>query len=293
MRQAFHSTIHGMSACLPRWHTWIASVPKTRIYSGYSIVNGNVPSSPENLRAKAAAAISRGFDRLTLDEYSVARYIASEVGSGTPEEKVAVAEAGINHAKKVGVSVSRMLLTARNPANNGYYGPINVVGPSDISAPYGRWAATTQDPTLQDIVIARFVLSGGTKNFSRYADDQNGPNAFIGKYGVEYYITNSIKRLANSRSYWVGYLAGVDHFHTFLYRTRKDVAPTSTLGMQLVAQAAEAIRAGKSPTWSSLSVCPKSGSYTGPLFVAASIALAGGIVLWTQRDRLPALNSLI
>ena len=268
--------------------------------SGCATVGGMVRCDPESMRAdaeaqlRAAGAIGRS-DSLSQDAYSVARYIASEIGAGTTEELVAVAEAAVNQARKRGLaSVTDLLLrlssqrTAKIPSY-GHYGPIHLddvatctrlFGPipectqsakcARLGAdrccrpgcsPYGRWASTSKDPTVAHLLIARFVLAGGSTNFARGADDQYGPGASVSRGGS----ADWADRLTKSHLYWVGLLPGVDHWKTMLFRTMPSVDPSSVAGRAMVAMATAALSAGR-PDWSRLQACSR---VPGQLLVAA------------------------
>lgn len=238
------------TTCLPHWHRLLEIAdgrPSANIIkSGCSTVDGNVQCSPESMRSKAEKAV--GFP-VSLADYTLARYIASEVGSGTQETKVAVAEAAVNRAKNLSRGVLSLLLYRQSTGhpNYGYYGPIH--GPSGVqSAPYGRWAATSRDPTKGDIVLAKFVLSGKSNNFSRGADDQMGPE----------YLNDpvrSVRTHAVDRDYWVGPLPGVDHWHTFLYRHLPSVDPSSAFGKALINRGVIAMEDRGRPDWGRLRIC--------------------------------------
>lgn len=267
--------------CLPWWHTMFAAMPKITVSSGCSTVNGNVNCSPESMRAKALAqGVSQGWwppgKPMSLAVYTVARYITSEVGSGTPEERVAVAEAVMNRARLANTDVNGMLLF-RQPQghpNRGYYGPIH--GPGGTStAPYGRWAATSRDPTNVNLLIADFVLSGQSDNFARGADDQNG---------IEYFQSPSanVHKESKQGDYWVGPLPGVDHWHTFLYR-HYGFSPTSSEGAWLLQRGLDAVANRARPNWSGLPICaggPRSGLVEKlGLGLVAAVGVGGGIML--------------
>lgn len=183
--------------------------------------NGNIPIPPETLRARAEAALPPQAlamigGRLSLDTYSYARYMASEAlgNSSTVEERVAVGEA-LRNKSFLGRSISKLLTPS------GYYGPIHGPGGYE-TAPYGRWAATTRDPSVMTIMLAHLVTSGASGDFARGANDQANMLVRVGKYGwaegLRYgrsWVTNHAKR----GNFWVGPLAGVDHRKTFLYFT--------------------------------------------------------------------------
>ena len=205
----------------PWWHAEYggaraAELRAIKIPSGCSTVNGNVQCAPETMRAQAEAtarATGRWSKPLSLEAYTLARYMTSEVGSGTPEEMVAVGEAAVNQARLRGYQDVNKLLVW-NPgtkvANQGYYGPIH--GPGGVStAPYGRWAATSKDPHMLALLLADLVASGGSGDFARGATSQ---------YGLEYLSDpkGKVAGHAAEGKYWVGPLAGVDHWRTFLFR---------------------------------------------------------------------------
>jgi len=226
------------------------------------------------MRAAAEAKLRKlGYwtgGKMPLTVYTGARYIASEVGSGTPEEKVAVLEAAVHRAELEKLRDINSLLLYRQSSsspNYGYYGPIH--GPSGVSsAPYGRWAATSADPGIDDLLIAQFVLSGKARNFSRGADDQLGMEYFDNPASV-------IKKNAAQNDYWVGPLPGVDFWHTFLFTHRPDIDPNSAKGQALVNQALAATASRTRPDWTALAVCgPKV-----PTLVVAGLAMALGLGL--------------
>ncbi|OFZ80094.1 MAG: hypothetical protein A2583_03295 [Bdellovibrionales bacterium RIFOXYD1_FULL_53_11] len=212
--------------------------------------------------------------KLPLTVYTIARYISSEVGSGTPEEKVAVAEAAVHRAKRFDLHDVNDLLLYRQVSghpNRGWYGPVHS---ADFSAPYGRWASTSQDPGIDDLLIGNLVLTGKTKNFSQGADDQLGMDIILNRQGAAA-VANTVTSNAARRQYWVGPLPGVNHWHTFLFKERSDVAPNSSVGQALVQRALNAVADLRQPDWSSLSICKP--RLPVPVFVA--VALAAGLGL--------------
>jgi hypothetical protein len=256
------------AACLPWWHSLLshAAGRGTIISSGCSTSGGNVQCDPA---AMAAAAGQKLGYPVSLAVYTLARYIASEVGSGTVEEKVAVGEAAVNRARieKLPQGILSLLLYRQvtGHPNRGRYGPIH--GPEGVStAPYGRWAATSRDPTAGDIDVARLVLSGQSGQFARGADDQDGPEYFQNPVG-------KVKSQGARRDYWVGPLPGVDHWHTFLYTYRPDIAPDSAMGQWLIARGVAALSDKLvRPKWDGLPICPGPG--TG--LIAGAITFVAG-----------------
>jgi hypothetical protein len=250
--------------CYPSWHAIyapLATGTQVTVFSGCGLnAAGNIGCAPETMRANAEAQLKRLapanlFDgRLSLDAYTLARYMQSEVGSGPVEERVAVGEAAVNRAKLEGLSQGVLsLLLFRQRAghpNRGFYGPIH--GPSGVTtAPYGRWASTSKDPTVLTLLLAKLILSGGTANFARGADDQVGlehtaafpdPAAFV-------------RRQAEQGDYWVGPLPGVDHWRTFLVR-HLGIKPSTPTGAVLLQQGLNAVANRARPNWpTSMPVC--------------------------------------
>lgn len=275
------------TACFPWWHTVLDPITKGRKYivnSGCAVNStGNVNCSPDSLRSAAEKTLREsGWSTapLSLDAYTLARYMASEVGSGTAEERIAVGEAGLNRAKMRGISISQLLLGANNPDNKGYYGPIH--GTSGVtSAPYGRWASTSRDPTLADLLIAQWILNGTIRNFANGADDQ---------VGMEYTAAfpdpaAKVKREAATGDYWVGPLPGVDHWHTFLFR-HYGYSTSSPEGQFLLQRGLSAVANRARPDWSTLPTCSKASSSVAGRVIAGglvSVVVLGGILLVLQR----------
>jgi hypothetical protein len=265
--------------CLPWWHEYVETITKGRQFvlkSGCAVnAQGNVACTPENLRKNAEAQL-KAIDwwpknrPLTLETYTLARYMASEVGSGTPEERVAVGEAAVNRAKlqKLPKGILSLLLYRQgNPShpNYGWYGPIH--GEAGVqTAPYGRWAATSRDPSVGDIILAELILAGLTDNFNRGADDQAGyqyAKAFPNP-------ANSMRNQASKGNYWVGPLPNVDHWHTTQFRYL-GLKPDSGAGKILLDRSLQVFSDPnrKSPTWGPLPLCKK------PL--SAIIQTSGGL----------------
>lgn len=248
--------------CLPWWHSTIAAIKKTPVVSGCPINSqGNADCPPEQMRKKAEETLQNSSwwpknKPLSIETYTLARYITSEVGSGTPEERVAVGEAAVNRAKleKLPQGILSLLLYRQKPGhpNRGFYGPIHG-GSGVTSAPYGRWAATSKDPNLGDIVVADLILTGATNNFSRGADDQAGM-----QYEKAFpHPDQTVKRNAEDGDYWVGPLPNVNHWKTFLYRHLKGVRPSSPEGAALLQRGLAAVANRQSPNWEGLPICPK------------------------------------
>jgi hypothetical protein len=271
--------------CLPWWRTPILLLDRQggKISSNCKTVNGNVQCAPELLRQQAEKVLqSTNFwpqgKKLTLETYTLARYMTSEVGNGTPEDRAAVGEAAVNRAriwKKSSVNDILLYRQSRSHPNYGFYGPIHDTdkgcaarGEPELCAPFGRWAATSKDPTLANLVLADLILTGQTRNFANGADDQ---------VGMEYF-KNPVAKLnsaAKRGSYWVGPLPGVDHWHTFLFRDF-GISPDNPLGQALLARGLSAVASRARPNWSGLKICSRSVvDPSRPAFIVGSVGLAG------------------
>jgi hypothetical protein len=271
--------------CFPWWHTKFDGVPDSIVsMSGCSVGgDGNVSCDPEAMRADAENQLrAAGYDEsLSLEEYSLARYIQSEVSSRSIEEAVAVTEAAVNRAALEGSSVNDVLLY-RAGSGYGHYGPIHGIGTGVSTHPYGRWASTSQDPSVKSLLIAKLVMSGDSGNFSNGADDQDGPEAWIiqGQDALNNYVT----QLAANGKYWVGPLPGVDHWHTFLQFTPGPLVD----GQALLQRGLDALQLpAQRPDWGDLPLCSKpflpslfGGSYplTPVEVVLVGLAAIGGLV---------------
>ncbi len=219
---------------------------------------------------------------LSLDTYTLARYMQGEVGSGTLEERVAVGEAAINRARMEGTTITGLLLY-RQPAghlNRGYYGPIHGIGTGVSTAPYGRWATTAADPTLLTVLLADLITSGTSGNFAMGADDQDGPEAWISQGQAS--LTNYVQGLAARGKFWVGPLPGVDHWRTFLQIT-PGISANSPVGQALLARGIQALALpAQRPRWpSDMPICSKPASGLG-LTLALLGGIAGGMVAFTR-----------
>lgn len=247
--------------------------------------DGNVPCSPESMRAKSEAWLASNHPdvlaqiggTLTLELYTYARYMHSEMGNGTVEERVAVGEA-LRNRSKMGRTIYQLLTPS------GFYGPIHASDswcaehgydctgkrPNTCCAPYKRWAATSREPSVMTIMLAHLVVSGQSNDFTGGADDQAAVNT-----------TSWVKYLGKQREYWVGPLAGVDHRKTFLVR-KVDTVTNAVAGKALLERGMAAI--GQPPVWPPASdVCRKQSGVTAVLtsrtaqsFLLASLGLAFG-----------------
>jgi hypothetical protein len=275
-----------MDLCWPWFHPIYqplvgTAIGNTKLASGCAVNSaGNVPCRPEDMRAAAQTRLAQlGYPRaLSLETYTLARYMQGEVGGGTVEERVAVGEAAVNRARRenlpMGVLSLLLFRQKEGHPNRGWYGPIHGVGTGTSTAPYGRWATTSADPTVLTTLLADLVMSGESDNFSRGADDQDGPEYWIPQGQTS--LNNYVKRLASEGKYWVGPLPGIDHWHTFLQFTPSKLTLASTK-TALYLRGLEALQLPRSsPSWpSNLPVCSRSAS-TFSLVVTTLLAASAG-----------------
>lgn len=273
--------------CYPWFHAEFAGLvsgPQAKVLSGCSVDgSGNIPCSPESMRANAEMQLraSGWAGSLSLEAYTLSRYMQGEVGSGTIEERVAVGEAAVNRARRENLPGGVIdLLLNRQPQghpNRGWYGPIH--GPGGISsAPYGRWATTSADPTVATLILADFVASGKSGNFSRNADDQDGPE-YWAPQGQDA-LWGYVRREASRGQYWVGPLPGVDHWRTFLQFT-PGVNVNTPEGQELLQRGLDALTLPvRRPSWDpSMPVCSK------PISIWWWVAGIAGAVWWWRRRK--------
>jgi lysophospholipase L1-like esterase len=233
----FPSGMEEGAAQYASWHDHFAplvgsAVDATYLHSGCRPdAQGNIQCDPETMRASAekqlqASKFWPAGKPLDLATYTLARYMQGEIGHGTAEERVAVGEAAVNQARQRGQDVVGLLLQTQP---NHLYGEINVPGKGNINH---RWASTSADPSILTTLLADLVISGNSEDISHGADDQDG---------LEYkrYFPVPMNRILNeaaSGSYWVGPIAGVDHWKTTLFR-RYGYKPDSSEGRALIARA--------------------------------------------------------
>ena len=196
--------------CLPWWHAQLmqyqadkrpaTSCPARTSADATYPAAGFVPCSPESLRQAASKAVGMS---VSLNEYALARNIHSERGSGSVEEWVVIGEVARNEAWRRKISVAQLLLLNRYK--------INAFGTLD----QGRWASTKQDPTVGEILVAKFILSGRTGNFAQGATSYIDPDSMGGESRLISWITD---RFSSGRWAWVGQLPGVPVRRTFAMR---------------------------------------------------------------------------
>jgi len=193
--------------------------------------DGNIACAPETMRAGAEKVLQQSefWPRgkpLTLAMYTLARYMQSEAGDGSVEERAAVGEVAVNQARRRGQDINGLLLYAQP---NHLYGSINVPGKGNINH---RWATTSHDPSVLTVLLADLVTSGKSENVSRGADDQDGLE-FYAYFPVP---MNRVLSEARAGRYWVGPIPGIDHWKVTLFQTLGH-APTSAEGKSLIERA--------------------------------------------------------
>jgi hypothetical protein len=282
-----------MSDCFPFFHNLFpAATNQIKLSSGCSLNStGNVGCSPESMRADAEHQLSAAgyLSSLDLETYTLARYMQSEVGGGTVEERVAVGEAARNRARSENIGINDLLLY-RQPVghpNRGFYGPIHGIGTGVSTAPYGRWAATSADPTVQTALLADLVTSGKSANFSRGAIDQDGPEYWAGQGQAS--LNGYVQGLAKSGQYWVGPLPGVDHWHTFL-QFEPGISSSTVEAQALIARGMQALTLPvQRPQWpADLPICMRPIS----LGWVAAIGVFLGALAFHRGWRLPWAKKL-
>jgi len=268
------------------------------------------------LAKNAPVALQMIGGKLSQIVYTFARYMHSEVGSGTIEERVAVGEAGLNQARlRAGTlgnwasKLNEMLIpweTPKRPHAKGLYGAIHA--PDAYCASLGkepgcnaanRWAATTRDPSVLSLLLAHLVVSGGSKNFAKGAATQWGPEYLknpdgsrMGTGTTPERVASFVKYAASSSGgqyYWVGPLPGVDPWHTFL--TAKGPAATTMQGQALILRGIAGLQLSNGkpvrPVWpADLPVCGGlAGGFSGAEIALALLGVAAGAYGATRFNR--------
>lgn len=265
---------------------------------------GSIPCAPSSMRASAEAWLrSNAPEVLALlggvldqDTYTFARYMHSEVGSGTVTERVAVGEAAVNQAK----NRAGALGSWRSKLNgmlipNGKYGAIHCpaaycasLGKSADCNCAGRWAATTRDPSVMSLVLANLVVTGASGDFANGAMTQWGPEYLKNTNGTRMGTGTSRARVetfvryaassSGGRYFWVGDLPGIDPWHTWLASKKKPLGFTDEMAIQRGIEALALDGSGKPirPNWpKDMPSCPKQASTFG-LVVTTVLSIAAG-----------------
>jgi hypothetical protein len=176
LRQAFLDVVNGITQGSRLTH------------APYDKTTGVVPGTPEEIAAAMGA---------TVDEAALARNIASEHPNSSAALQAILAHATVNAAQAEGLSVSRLLLRAKNKNHTGRFGTqqdletwITRADGSRVH-PSDRYASTAQDAYEGHLAIARGVLDGSIPDLSGGAtqyDDRSGlndPDALAAKRQAE------------------------------------------------------------------------------------------------------------
>lgn len=133
----------------------------------YDKTTGVVPCDPQALADQAGA---------TLEEYALARNIASEEGSKPVAVQALIAHATKNHAARSGLAISALLLRANNGAHAGYFGTQKDIDPDSANeGSSDRYASTALDPYDGHLAVARGVLDGSIPDLTGGADQYDEP----------------------------------------------------------------------------------------------------------------------
>lgn len=227
--------------CYPWWHNFFQRWRSVRYPGGASVPTDieNVPSLQREQGLEAfvlvdPAVLRANADRQLMamglpptksqDEYSLARNITTETGTGSAEQKMAMGLSTVNEARRRGMTVHGLIVLNNRLPNR--YGRIHPHG-STSAAPFGRFTASSKEPSVEDIVIARFILDGHAgrfpDDFAKGANDQ-----------AQVRTESWVRALWSRRQYWVGEIPGVDASDVALFITRKDIAPQSPEGLALL-----------------------------------------------------------
>lgn len=153
-RRTVRSTVGTVGAAVP------TGTPSAEVIEAPPSEKGK-PCLPESPAALARAAGA------TLDEYALARVVASEHGSAPQIVQIGVAHATRNYARAAGLSISALVLRSTGKGA-GYFG----------AQWQGRYASTAVDPREGHLKIARDVLAGRVSDPTGGARQYDSPKAF-------------------------------------------------------------------------------------------------------------------
>lgn len=171
----------------------------------------------------AILAANAGLD---LDTYALARMIASEEGDSNDSHQIAVGECARNHASRVGVSISTMLLrsTGKNYSEEAN-GRFSEQGK-------GKWASTSKAPTRTNVNNAIRVLSG--TDVTGGGIDFFSPSGQIiglvqGTSRIKISASKYIKRNAKDGLQWTGPIDGINAKKLMVFRRAYNADATDAL----------------------------------------------------------------
>lgn len=261
----------------------------------------SINCSPEAMRADAEAKM-RGLGNdvwpatkvLTLDTYALARNVMSEFGSGTPTEKVAVALVAMNRA---------IALDGAKPHSDGWISNHLLGSTRRFGRQVGqiRPAATTQDPSVADVLLADYVLNatksgelsditwGATHYLDRFSQDgmrqraiQSGdatpPDGGSTVFGAWSDGGDALT--------WVGHVPDVRPWRLMLMRRRPELRQQTKTRAAIKAAGLEAIK-GKNRPAATSRVC-----FNPSVFKQSAIVSAVGAVGFAVTNSLTKLTGI-
>ncbi len=216
--------------CLPEWHgkaaEWTKNYGDIKLDSGC----GNTDEcsvGPETARAAAEKHLRSlpvwGATRpLLLDVYSTARNIQSENGSGSEEERGAIAFCAVNRAKVEGYDTITDLVT--HHTRHTYGNQIGGVRP----------VATSKEASVADALLADLIVRGMADG--SVADQTRGATVYFGPRDQEQMhikkpetypngVPEQYASWADGGDYlsWTGHLVGIRPRLLFLMQNRRDL----------------------------------------------------------------------
>jgi hypothetical protein len=157
-----------------------------------------------------------------VETYSLARVIASEGYPGGTPLQLAVALSSIGHvikseAKARGQSITRLLTGGTAP---GYYGSQKAKG----------YAATTRDPRVLDVAVAKAVLGGipdltrGARNFvhPKVWGDKEARGETATQAGAALSEFETVMRRWHTEKAYVGGVPSIDSYRLMFFRRERD-----------------------------------------------------------------------
>lgn len=138
-------------------------IKNVKVTSGIADSEGWVQATPKDL-ARQAGGVS-------VETYTLARFLGSEYASGSPLARASIAWAILNTLKKrqtvgTGAGRDRAWTLLRMATFTAKHGDRGLYG----SQEHGRFASTARDPTDADLYIANMVLTGAWKDPTGGAD---------------------------------------------------------------------------------------------------------------------------
>ena len=216
--------------CCPRWHhkslEWTVEYGDTFLHSGC----GNIDEctvDPEKARAAAEKHLQSfpvwGANRkLDLDVYSLARNIRSENGTGSEEERAAIAFCAINRMKWKGyTSITDEVVHQTRRTYGNQIGGVRPV-------------ATSKEASVSDALLADLILKGAADG--SIADETRGATVYFGPRDQEGMhvkkpetypngVPEQYASFVDGGDYltWSGHVVGVRPRNLFLMGPRTDL----------------------------------------------------------------------